>query len=398
MLQFPLRPISIALGITQIVAFGTSFYLLGVLAIPISESTGWPLPWIAGGMTLGALAGATISPTVGEQISKGRGRKTLALSSVLFAAGLLVIASSSTLPVYFLGWIFVGFAMASGLYDAVFSVLGHIFGAGAKFSISLIAILGGFASTVFWIASGMLLEVMHWRTICVIYALCHVAINLPIYLLFIPSPSKVFATGGEQDEFRTKFYLRDLMQPDFLLMAFLFMLEVIIASIIGVHIINILVDMGRPLAGAVAFAALIGPSQVAGRIAELLAGSVVSPTIATICALAAIGLGLLVMGIAPQLAGPAIVIYGAGIGVVSIARGTLPLHILGASRYSVAMGHLARPIAIAQAAAPTIGALMLTYASSRDTLIMLVIATLIALSAATILHCRSVGTGRNKPR
>ena len=55
----------------------------------------------------------------------------------------------------------------------------------------------------------------------------------------------------------------------------------------------------------------------------------------------------------------ALVLYGAGIGLESIARGTRPLAIFGPGPYPVIMGRIAMPSLIAQAAAPSIGALLL---------------------------------------
>ena len=54
-----------------------------------------------------------------------------------------------------------------------------------------------------------------------------------------------------------------------------------------------------------------------------------------------------------------LVLYGAGIGLESIARGTLPLAIFGPARYPVIMGRIAMPSLIAQAAAPSIGTVLL---------------------------------------
>ncbi|MGH8315704.1 MAG: MFS transporter, partial [Steroidobacterales bacterium] len=64
----------------------------------------------------------------------------------------------------------------------------------------------------------------------------------------------------------------------------------------------------------------------------------------------AIGLGLLWMKI--PLIPLCLVCYGAGVGLESIARATLPLALLGAANYAPIMGRLARPSLIAMAATP----------------------------------------------
>ena len=89
-----------ALGVTQILAWGSSYYLPAVLAQPIANDTGWPLPWIVGGLSLGLLIAGFISPPVGRQIHARGGRPVLAASAILLACGQFGIAAASTLPLF----------------------------------------------------------------------------------------------------------------------------------------------------------------------------------------------------------------------------------------------------------------------------------------------------------
>jgi MFS family permease len=89
-----------ALGVTQILAWGSSYYLPAVLAKPIAEGTGWSLPWVVGGLSLGLLTAGLVSPRVGRAIERTGGRPVLALSSVLLAVGLAGLALAQGLPVY----------------------------------------------------------------------------------------------------------------------------------------------------------------------------------------------------------------------------------------------------------------------------------------------------------
>src|SRR3954453_3388249 len=88
------------LGLGQIFAWGASYYLPAVLAPPIAADTGWPLSLVVGGLTLGLLVAGVISPRVGLLIEHGGGRSVLALSSGLFATGLVLVGTAPTLPVY----------------------------------------------------------------------------------------------------------------------------------------------------------------------------------------------------------------------------------------------------------------------------------------------------------
>ncbi len=137
-----------ALGVVQILAWGSSFYLLGVLAGPIEADTGWALAWVFGGLTLGLLVAGLISPSVGRLIGERGGRPVLAAAAVVLACGLVVIGAAPSLPVFLAGWALLGLGMGCGLYDPAFATLGRLYGAEARPAITTLTLWGGFASTV----------------------------------------------------------------------------------------------------------------------------------------------------------------------------------------------------------------------------------------------------------
>lgn len=164
------RMVVAALGFAQILGWGTSFYFPAVLAEPIVADTGWLLGWVVGGVSIGLLTAGLISPRVGSVIDKHGGRPVLALSSVLFAAGLAGIGLAPALPVYLLAWVVVGAAMGTGLYDAAFAALGRFYGHEARGPITNLTLFGGFARTVCWPLSAFLVETCGWRGTCLVYA------------------------------------------------------------------------------------------------------------------------------------------------------------------------------------------------------------------------------------
>jgi MFS family permease len=369
------------LGLAQLIAFGTSLYLLTVLAEPIRVSTGWGLPLITGGLSIGVLVGAVISPLVGRRIGEGRAREVLSSSSLLFASGLTAIGLSGNLYVYVGGWILVGLGMASGLYDAVFSSLGRLYGSEARPIITSVALLGGFASSVFWPLSGLLIATVGWRATCLIYAALHLVVALPIYrAAFRQQSSHPVQPGGEAME------AHEPRRAIVWLTGGIFMVETLVATAVGVHLVNLLLAQGHSSAAAIGAAALIGPSQVAARFAEMTVGSRFNPITTTVLALLAICIALAVLSLAPAATLPAIILYGAGIGVFSIARGTLPLAIFGPRQYPVVMGRIARPIAIAQAVAPTLGAFLLSSTSASGVFAFIALIALCCVVAAVVLR------------
>ena len=164
-----------ALGIVQILAWGSSYYLLAVLAGPIARDTGWPYAWVIGGVSLGLLVAGLASVRVGRAIEEYGGRRVLAAGAVLLAAGLALMAAAPSVPVYLAAWLVLGLGMGAGLYDAAFSTLGRLYGAGARGAITALTLWGGFASTVCWPLSAWLVEGVGWRGACLAYAGLHLA-------------------------------------------------------------------------------------------------------------------------------------------------------------------------------------------------------------------------------
>src|ERR1044071_2478202 len=128
----PARVIVPALGVTQILAWGSSYYLPAVLARPIADETGWPLTWVVGGLSLGLLTSGLAAPFVGRQIHRYGGRPVLIASAILLAVGSLGLAVAPTLPAFIIAWLVMGLGMSAGLYDAAFSTLGRLYGQGAR--------------------------------------------------------------------------------------------------------------------------------------------------------------------------------------------------------------------------------------------------------------------------
>jgi MFS family permease len=174
------RVVITALGIAQILAWGTSFYFPAVFAGPIVADTGWSLGYVVGGTSVGLLVAGLISPQVGKIIDVRGGRPILLASSLFYAAGLIGIGLAPALPVYLMAWVVLGIGMGTGLYDAVFAALGRMYGSTARGPITNLTLFGGFASTVCWPLSAFMIEHIGWREACFVYAGLHVLVALPL--------------------------------------------------------------------------------------------------------------------------------------------------------------------------------------------------------------------------
>ena len=351
-----------ALGVTQILAWGSSYYLPTVLAAPIAAETGWPLTWVVGGLSLGLLIAGLVSPLVGRTIHRLGGRPVLAASAVLIACGQIILAIAPSLPIFIAGWVVLGFGMSTGLYDAAFSTLGRLYGPAARHHITTLTLFGGLASTACWPLSAFLVEHLGWRGACGTYAAIHLFFTLPVYLLSLRrGPLPDWNTPAAETPGMPTRPPRKARGPIFLILAAALMINSTIATVVSVHVLTFLQAKGLALAAAVALAAIIGPAQVGARFIEMLVSRYHHPiwTKVASASCVALGTGLLWAGV--PIIPLALVFYGAGIGLESIARATLPLALFGAGDYAPIMGRLARPSLIAQAAAPSIGALLIAH-------------------------------------
>jgi MFS family permease len=353
----------VALGIAQILAWGSSFYFPAVLAIPIVADTGWPLSLVVGGVTIGLLVGGLISPKVGALIGRHGGRPVLAASSVLFACGLAAIGLSPSLLFYLAGWVLVGLGMGTGLYDAVFAALGRRYGHAARGPITHLTLFGGFASTVCWPLSAFLVESAGWRATCLVYAGLHLAIALPLQLYAMRNATT--ADGAEAEPASSDPRVSPpQVAPDaslLVLIALILSIAAGVGSIVVVHLLIMLQARGLDATEAVAIGTLFGPAQVGARLVETLFGRNYHPlwTLVAALVLMALGLALLLPDRAPVVL--AVILYAAGYGISWIARGTLPLALFGPARYPQLIGAIAMPSLIVQALAPIAGAFAIEH-------------------------------------
>lgn len=365
------RVVITALGVAQILAWGTSFYFPAVFAGPIVAATGWSLGYVVGGTSIGLLVAGLISPQVGRIIDVHGGRPVLLTSSLFYAAGLIGIGLSPTLPVYLSAWVLLGIGMGTGLYDAVFAALGRMYGGAARGPITNLTLFGGFSSTICWPLSAFMIEHIGWREACFAYAGLHLVVALPLQMAAISrAPKSAAANDALSDDAERSAASARLANETviFALLALVLSIAAGIGSIVIVSFMIFLQARGVDYTVAVSLGTLFGPAQVGARVVDRLFGSRYHPiwTMIGCCTLMAIGL-LLLYGRFPILV-LIILLYGAGYGISWIGRGTLPLALFGPLRFPRLMGKLAFPSLIVQAAAPSAGALLIEASGADATI------------------------------
>jgi predicted MFS family arabinose efflux permease len=358
-----------ALGVTQILAWGSTFYLLGVLAPLIVTDMGWSYDLVVAGVSIGLLIAGLASPGVGRLIARVGGRRVLATGAVLVAVGLAILGTATTFAVYLLGWAVIGLGMSASLYDAAFATLGSIYGAQARGAISALTLLGGFASTVCWPLSAVLAARFGWRGACIGYALLHIAITLPAHLLVLPAVRRGRLETAANA--RKAVGLSPSERWLFLLVSAVLTIAAAILSMMGTHLLPILLARGLDQALAVALGAILGPSQVGARLVETLAGTRYHPVWTMFASAVLVAIGAFMLMTDFSVVALSIALYGAGNGIGSIARGTVPLALFGPERYPVLMGRIALPLLVAMAVSPFAGGLAFGMGGAEWTLALL---------------------------
>jgi predicted MFS family arabinose efflux permease len=384
------RLVIAALGIVQILGWGTSLYVPAVFGGPIVAETGWSLGYVVSGTSIGLLTGGLISPLVGHWIDRHGGRPVLLASSLLFAAGLIGMGLAPNLPAYLAAWIVLGLAMGTGLYDAAFAALGRMYGHSARTAITNLTLIGGFASTVCWPLSAFLIDTVGWRNACFVYAALHLVIALPLQMAVVRGQRAIDddEEGGASAASKAQPLARETIV--LVLLGIILSIMSAIGSIMLVHLMIFLQARGATFAAAVTLGTLFGPSQVVARVVERVFGGNYHPvwTMIFACVTVAVSLILLTTGF-PFLA-VTIILFGAGFGVGWLARGTLPLALFGPVRFPRLMGRLAFPALITQALAPSAGALLIERAGVDWTIGVLTFFALInvVLIATFWMVCR----------
>ncbi|CAN7566557.1 MFS transporter [Bradyrhizobium sp. LjRoot220] len=369
-------PIIIALGTTQTLAWASSYYLPAILADPIARDLGVSPNWIFAAFSAALVLSALLGPRIGRQIDLVGGRPVLSMSNVVFAAGLTLLGFSYSIPVMVLAWLLLGIGMTGGLYDAAFAALGRIYGTEARRSITGITLLAGFASTVGWPLSALGLETIGWRNTCFAWAAAHILIGLPINLLMLP------AVKGAKAAVANAVKPHIPLDRTMLLLAFVFAAAWTVTGAMAAHLPRIMEAAGATTAQAVFAGALLGPAQVAARVFEAGFLSRFHPLVSTKLACVTNPIGAAILGLAGGgAAGVFAIFYGAGNGILTIARGTLPLAIFGPQNYGYRLGIIGAPARMAQAAAPLLFSLLIDIMGSR----VLIVSSALSLSALLAL-------------
>jgi predicted MFS family arabinose efflux permease len=356
----------LALGLTQTIGYGTLYYAYGVLAPAISREFGVGLDWFFAAFTIGLLLGGLVAPLVGRELDRRGARLVMTMGSVLAALALVACALAPNIWAFSAAVIFAEAATCLVVYEAAFAGLTQIYRHEARRGITLITLIAGFASTIFWPLTQWMLGVLDWRWTLLVFAAVHLIVCTPLHATALRR-----AVPRGRDDIKEVPGAVDppmLLGPDRRRALILFTLAIMVSGLVmsafPVHMLRIIENEGFSAQAAALIAMVMGPAQVLARFVEVVGGHRFDPLMT-----GRVALGTLLASIALLLAMPASLgtavafaaLYGAAQGLVTIARATVPLQLFGANGYGALMGRITGLRFLANAASPFLFAFAMTH-------------------------------------
>ena len=376
-------PSVLGLGITTTIGYGTLFYSFTILSISLESYFGWSKSFLFGVFSFGLLLGGLVTPYVGKKLDKYGARIVMSIGSILAFLGLYFLSTVETKLEFIVAIIFIEIVSTFVLYEAAFVAFSQIAKQKARLPITQITLIAGFASTIFWPLISYLLQYFTWQETYLILALFHLFIAFPLHLFTLPNKKLANKQIQHEDNaLYNRFERKKHTKKSMVLIAIALCCIAVVITSIQTHLIGIMDSFGIEIALAVTLGALIGPAQVGARMFEMLVAKRITPITSSIISTSLVFLSvvtLLFCGYSILIATLFVVLFGAGQGLNYIARGSLPLYILGSDNFGRNSGYLNLYIKVVTAVAPFGFALSVDYFGNIESIFILLFLSVISV-------------------
>lgn len=383
-----------ALGVTQIIGYGTLYYSFSILAPDIATEFGVAIEWIYAFMSLALLAGGVISPYAGGLADKHGAGQVMAAGSVSAALALVICGLANSAFMFLAGVIMIELASAFVLYTTAFALLAQTTGSQAQRSITHLTLIAGFASTIFWPLTTWLLQGMDWHRVYFLFAILNLVVCLPLHL-WLTRFARIAASRPSVAPPQTEPALSTADEFLFVLVVIGFSLAGFVSAAVLFHVVPMLGMLGLGASG-VLVASLFGPAQVASRLTNMMLGKELPAPILAVISAMMMPLALVVLALtAPSIPGAMAfaIIFGLGTGLFSIVSGTLPLALFGKTGFGKRLGWISLGRLCLSALAPFILSVALGLYGPKPSIWLLAAAGLgcVAVFGEIWRRCRPSG-------
>jgi len=373
------------LAITQIIAWGTTFDILGVMGRIIAPDLGLANEVIFFGLSIMMLVSALAGPATGRLLDRHGAARVMAAASVIFAAGLLLLAAAHELFIYASAWVVIGIGGALGLSAPCYTAVVEREGLNGKRVIAILMLFTGLSATIFWPILASVTDLFGWRWTFVLCAALQLLVCLPLYLFGLPKPVAL-AESAQSAELTPV----DFTEPERRRAFFLVAAATTISSFISFGLSPVLLALLQHSGASPALALQLGSARgalgVSARFVDMVLGK---RSNALLTSMVGTGLVLFSFLLAAAITSSSLVLiifvalYGFGTGVLAVARALLPLSLFSAREFGLQSARLSMPQNLANAAAPVIFTAILDRAGS--TAVLLTGAALSTLSLVFVL-------------
>lgn len=384
--------LAVPLAITQMIGWGTTFWLPAVMVGPLIRDLAISSEAVFAGITIMLLVSAAAGPRFGRIIDGGGIRRAMVAGSACLALAMVALSLSQGLAGYILAWVLIGIGTPLALTQAAAAAMAQLAGPKARQAIGLLMLLGGFASTVFWPLAAFLDATYGWRAMCLVFAAMHLVVCAPIHF-FLLAPRPV------EEPVRPQPALRPAAPPlsperrrsALILMATAFSLQGFITWGLPLQVIEILKAYGHSVAFAIFAGSLMGPAQVISRLAEVVFGRTTGILTVGVATAVVMPVAVILPVLGPEsvlLCGAFVIGYGMSAGAMTVVRSVAPLALFGRETYATMSGWLSLPQNLVFASAPIVYAFVMRHWGPTPTLLMSFGAALVALGTMIMLERR----------
>ncbi len=380
-------PLLSGLALTRIIGWGSTYYAPSVLAAYLDRELGLGGEVVFGGITILLVTGALLAPAIGRHLDSHGTRRSMCIGAVICALGLALLAAAQGPISYLATWFVIGIGHAMTLANVGNVTVAQLMGERTRRVIGVMMLATGLASSVFWPLAATLSAAFGWRVAWLVFAVMQIVIVLPIHLAIPaaatrlpaadrPAPATVDEAGRVPPGQR---------RSVFWLLAFAFSASGLVSWGVPLHLIGLLQSAGLSSATAVTIASLGGPATLLARLVDVVAGEKLAVERVALVGLALGPLACLFMALVPGSTPAAlgfVIAFSAAMGVISVARATLPLALFGRRGFATMLGRLTVPQNLTFAAAPLLFAMLIERFGSSTTLMIsagIQIAALLAL-------------------
>ena len=360
------------LGVGQTLTYAGVYYAFPALLPELEAATGWSKGQLAAGPTLAFLVMAVLTPYTGRLVDRGWGGEMLVWLPIGAAAGVALLSVVQTPWQWLAVWFVIGITQAGMLYESCFSFLTRRLGDGARAAITRVTLIAGFSGSITFPLGHVFGQWFGGQGALLAFAVVILLGAVPVNYLGVrtlrrmeragsvrPAAEGVSEAGSEAGALRVA-----LRRVEFWAISAMFGLIWLNHGILLTYVLELFQDRGASLAAATLAASCFGPAQVLGRLILMMNEARISNAQATLWSLMFVvvaGLVLLVAGAAPWLVFVMAVVQGAGVGLLSILRPVLVADVLGRRGFGAVSGAAAVAPILASAAAPSVGAVLLTW-------------------------------------